>query len=193
MTDPRLAQLIAAAPGLRLTAEPADLEHYGRDWTRRWTPAPLAVALPARGRKCGGGGAGPTAHRVACGALGRAHGALGRRGGGQRGDCVLSLERMNRCWRSIRWIADKRAAGIALESVHRAAADTGCATGGFRRARVVFHRRQRRHQRRRHPRDPLRPHREWIAGLKVVTGGGELLDLNRGLGEETPAATTCAT
>ncbi|KAG0755430.1 hypothetical protein G6F22_020613 [Rhizopus arrhizus] len=26
---------------------PADLEHYGRDWTRRWTPAPLAIALPA--------------------------------------------------------------------------------------------------------------------------------------------------
>ena len=33
-------------PQLFLLTEPADLEHYGRDWTRRWTPAPLAIALP---------------------------------------------------------------------------------------------------------------------------------------------------
>ena len=47
MPDPRLDSLRAAAPGLRLATAPAELEHYGRDWTRRWTPAPLAVALPA--------------------------------------------------------------------------------------------------------------------------------------------------
>ena len=46
MTDPRLERLLAAVPGLRLKTDPADLEHYGRDWTRRWTPAPLAIALP---------------------------------------------------------------------------------------------------------------------------------------------------
>src|SRR5687768_15133431 len=46
MTDPRLSSLLQDCPGLRLTTEPADLEHYGRDWTRRWTPAPLAIALP---------------------------------------------------------------------------------------------------------------------------------------------------
>lgn len=42
-----LAELAARLPGLRLLTAPADLEHYGRDWTRRWTPAPLAIALPA--------------------------------------------------------------------------------------------------------------------------------------------------
>lgn len=46
MTDPRLSSLLQDCPGLRLTTEAADLEHYGRDWTRRWTPAPLAIALP---------------------------------------------------------------------------------------------------------------------------------------------------
>ena len=46
MTDPRLDSLLLACPGLRLKTDPADLEHYGRDWTRRWTPAPLAIALP---------------------------------------------------------------------------------------------------------------------------------------------------
>ncbi|MCX5511734.1 FAD-binding oxidoreductase, partial [Pseudomonas sp. BJa3] len=47
MSDPRLQSLLDAAPALRLKTDPADLEHYGRDWTRRWTPAPLAIALPA--------------------------------------------------------------------------------------------------------------------------------------------------
>ena len=46
MTDPRLPSLLQSCPGLRLKTEPADLEHYGRDWTRRWAPAPLAIALP---------------------------------------------------------------------------------------------------------------------------------------------------
>jgi FAD/FMN-containing dehydrogenase len=47
MTDSRIASLQQACPGLKLKTDPADLEHYGRDWTRRWTPAPLAIALPA--------------------------------------------------------------------------------------------------------------------------------------------------
>ena len=46
MPDPRIADLVRSVSGLRLLVEPAELEHYGRDWTRRWTPAPLAVALP---------------------------------------------------------------------------------------------------------------------------------------------------
>src|SRR5690606_3965284 len=45
MTDPRLVSLSQALPQLRLLTDAADLEHYGRDWTRRWTPAPLAIAL----------------------------------------------------------------------------------------------------------------------------------------------------
>ena len=47
MTDPRVASLQQAVPDQRLKTDAADLEHYGRDWTRRWTPAPLAIALPA--------------------------------------------------------------------------------------------------------------------------------------------------
>src|SRR3546814_364657 len=47
MNDPRLASLLHAVPDLRLETDPAELEHYGRDWTRRWSPAPLAIALPA--------------------------------------------------------------------------------------------------------------------------------------------------
>ena len=46
MSDPRIASLSAAIPALRLKTEASELEFYGRDWTRRWTPAPLAIALP---------------------------------------------------------------------------------------------------------------------------------------------------
>src|SRR5690606_31864343 len=46
-TDHRLQRLLDAVPDLRLLTEAADLEYYGRDWTRRWMPAPLAIALPA--------------------------------------------------------------------------------------------------------------------------------------------------
>ncbi|HWU51636.1 MAG TPA: FAD-binding oxidoreductase, partial [Tahibacter sp.] len=45
MNTSTLDALRQALPGLKLLSEPADLEHYGRDWTRRWTPAPLAIAL----------------------------------------------------------------------------------------------------------------------------------------------------
>ncbi len=47
MSDARLADLSRRLPDLRLLTAAGDLEHYGRDWTRRWTPAPLAIALPA--------------------------------------------------------------------------------------------------------------------------------------------------
>jgi hypothetical protein len=47
MTDQALADLGRRLPELRLLTDAGDLEHYGRDWTRRWTPAPLAIALPA--------------------------------------------------------------------------------------------------------------------------------------------------
>src|SRR3546814_8701101 len=47
MTDPRLDDLRRNIPGLRLETDPAELEHYGRDRTRRWPPAPRAIGLPA--------------------------------------------------------------------------------------------------------------------------------------------------
>ena len=95
MTDPRLDALIAAVPGLRLTIEPADLEHYGRDWTRRWTPAPLAVALPANVEEVQAAVRWANAQRVAVVPSG---GRTGLSGGAvaANGELVLSLERMNK-------------------------------------------------------------------------------------------------
>ncbi|HZF97146.1 MAG TPA: FAD-binding oxidoreductase [Pseudoxanthomonas sp.] len=182
MTDPRLAELIAAVPGLRLTAEPADLEHYGRDWTRRWTPAPLAVALPASVEEVQAVARWANAHRVAVVPSG---GRTGLSGGAvaANGELVLSLERMNKvlAFDPVDRLMSVQG-GIALESVHAAAAEHGlrypvdfaargsCSIGGNVATnaggiRVIRYGNT----------------REWIAGLKVVTGGGELLDLNHGL------------
>ncbi|NID13906.1 FAD-binding oxidoreductase [Luteibacter yeojuensis] len=182
MTDPRLAELTRLLPDLKLSTDPGDLDHYGRDWTRRWTPAPLAVAWPASVgevqaivRWANGQGV----------AIVPSGGRTGLSGGAvaARGELVVSLDRMNR-------VLDVDPVdrtltvepGIALEAVQNAAREHGllypvnfaargsCQIGGNIATnaggiRVVRYGNT----------------RQWIAGLKVVTGAGDLLDLNRGL------------
>ncbi|MFC6838785.1 FAD-binding oxidoreductase [Xanthomonas theicola] len=182
MTDPRLDALTHAVPGLRLKTDPADLEHYGRDWTRRWTPAPLAIALPATVDEVQAVLRWANAHAAAVVPSG---GRTGLSGGAvaAHGELVLSLERMNK---ALAFDAVDRnltvQAGMPLEAVHNAAREHGlvypvdfaargsCSIGGNIATnaggiRVIRYGNT----------------REWIAGLKVVTGSGELLDLNRGL------------
>jgi len=157
MSDPRLAQLARSLPQLRLLTAADDLAHYGRDWTRRWTPAPLAIALPA------------TTEEVQAVAA--------------NGELVLSLQRMNRV---LDFDAVDRTltvqAGATLHAVHEAAREHGliypvdfaargsCSIGGSIATnaggiRVIRYGNT----------------REWIAGLTVVNGSGDLLELNRGL------------
>ena len=182
MSDPRLTDLLQAVPALRLKTEAADLEHYGRDWTRRWAPAPLAIALPGSVEEVQAIVRWAYQHGVAMVPSG---GRTGLSGGAVAadGELVLSLERMNR-------VLDFNAVdrtltvqpGIALEAVHNAAREQGleypvdfaargsCSIGGNIATnaggiRVIRYGNT----------------REWIAGMKVVTGTGELLELNRGL------------
>jgi len=182
MTDPRLDSLLQDCPGLRLTTEPADLEHYGRDWTRRWTPAPLAIALPGTVAEVQAILRWASAQGVAVVPSG---GRTGLSGGAvaAHGELVLSLERMNK---PLAFDAVDRTltvqAGMALEAVHNAAREHGliypvdfaargsCSIGGNIATnaggiRVIRYGNT----------------REWIAGLKVVTASGELLELNKGL------------
>src|SRR5690606_4974908 len=95
MSDPRLVSLGQAVPGLRLETDPAELEHYGRDWTRRWTPAPLAIALPADAVQVQAIVRWAAANDVAIVPSG---GRTGLSGGAvaASGELVLSLARMNR-------------------------------------------------------------------------------------------------
>ncbi|WP_282297922.1 FAD-binding oxidoreductase [Stenotrophomonas sp. PS02289] len=182
MTDPRLESLLQDCPGLRLKTDAADLEHYGRDWTRRWTPAPLAIALPASVEEVQAVLRWCSAQGVAVVPSG---GRTGLSGGAvaANGELVLSLERMNK---PLAFNAVDRTltvqAGMALEAVHNAALEHGliypvdfaargsCSIGGNIATnaggiRVIRYGNT----------------REWIAGLKVVTVNGELLELNKGL------------
>jgi len=182
MTDARLAHLAAALPELRLLSDPSDLEHYGRDWTRRWTPAPLAIALPATVAEVQEVVRWANGHGVAIVPSG---GRTGLSGGAvaANGELVLSLERMNQ---AIAFDAVDRTltvqAGMPLQAVQDAARAHGliypvdfasrgsCSIGGNIATnaggiRVIRYGNT----------------REWIAGLTVVTGTGERLELNRGL------------
>ena len=182
MHDARLAELSRSLPDLRLLTAPGDLEHYGRDWTRRWTPAPLAIALPSSIEEVQAIVRWANQQSVAIVPSG---GRTGLSGGAvaANGELVLSLERMNRV---LDFDAVDRTltvqSGIILQAVHEAAREHGllypvdfaargsCSIGGNIATnaggiRVIRYGNT----------------REWIAGLKVVAGNGELLELNRGL------------
>ena len=182
MTTSPLVSLRERLPQLKLTTDAADLEHYGRDWTRRWTPAPLAIALPADSAEVQAIVRWANESGVAIVPSG---GRTGLSGGAvaANGELVVSLERMNRV---LGFDAVDRTLtvqpGIALEAVHNAAREHGlvypvdfgargsCQIGGNIATnaggiRVIRYGNT----------------RNWIAGLKVVTGAGELLELNRSL------------
>jgi FAD/FMN-containing dehydrogenase len=182
MSDSPLAELTRRLPELRLLTDPGDLEHYGRDWTRRWTPAPLAIAFPTSIDEVMAivrwANETTTALVPSGGRTGLSGGAVAA-----HGELVLSLERMNK-------VLDFNAVdrtltvqpGITLQAVHDAArthdllypvdfaARGSCSIGGNIATnaggiRVISYGNT----------------RDWIASLKVIAGNGELLELNRGL------------
>ncbi|SEW00938.1 FAD-binding oxidoreductase [Luteibacter sp. 329MFSha] len=182
MTDPRLSDLLHQIPGLKVSTDPGDLEHHGRDWTRRWRPAPLAIVWPASVDEV------QAVVRWAHGAgvaIVPSGGRTGLSGGAvaAHGELVVSLDRMNRV---LGFDPIDRTLtvqpGVPLETVQNAAREHGllypvdfaargsCQIGGNIATnaggiRVIRYGNT----------------RQWVAGLKVVTGTGELLDLNRGL------------
>ncbi|QKK02778.1 MAG: FAD-binding oxidoreductase [Pseudomonadota bacterium] len=162
--------------------DPETLAQYGRDWTRFWDALPTAVVFPRsteevasivrtarhRGLRLvpSGGRTGLSGGAVAC-----------------EGEVVVSLEKMREVLELDRTEPSLRAqAGVPVGELQRLAADAGfyypvdwaaadssqlggsIATnaGGIRVLRYGMT-------------------REWVRGLKVVTGVGEVLDLNRGL------------
>ena len=175
--------------GIRAFIDPAHVRtdpdsclNYGRDWTRLHVPNPLAVVLPGSIEQVqtlvryandhqlalvpSGGRTGLSGAAVAC-----------------QGEIVVSLERMNRILdfdpvdRSVTCQA-----GVVTETVQNFARDHGLCypvdfasrgssqiggniatnAGGIKVIRYGLT-------------------RDWVTGLKVVTGRGDLLDLNRGL------------
>jgi FAD/FMN-containing dehydrogenase len=179
----------ALLDGIRAFIEPAHVRadpdsclNYGRDWTRLYAPNPLAVVLPGSVEQVQQLVRYANEHRLALVPSGGRTGLSGA-AVAYRGELVVSLERMNRILdfdpvdRSITCQA-----GAVTEAVQSYAREQGLhypvdfasrgssqiggniATnaGGIKVVRYGLT-------------------RDWVTGLKVVTGHGDLLDLNRGL------------
>ncbi|WP_298635860.1 FAD-binding oxidoreductase [uncultured Umboniibacter sp.] len=160
----------------------ADLQHFGGDWCRQYSPKPSAIALPTTTEQVQAIVRWANAEQVA---LVPSGGRTGLSGGATalNGELVLSLEKMNKLIAT-----DVASSTVTVESgmvtaqLQQHAEELGLfypvdfassgssqiggniATnaGGIKVIRYGMT-------------------RDWVAGLKVVTGSGELLELNKGL------------
>ncbi|GGY75431.1 FAD-binding oxidoreductase [Marinobacter zhanjiangensis] len=176
-------QIIAALKTLvddgKVLTDPADLEAYGKDWTRQYAPSPLAVVLPKTTEQVQALVQFANDNQVALvpsgGRTGLSAGAVAA-----NGEVVVAFDNMNRILdfspsdRTVRCQA-----GVVTEQLQGFADDNGLFypvdfasagssqlggnlstnAGGIKVIRYGMS-------------------RDWVAGLKVVTGKGDILDLN---------------
>jgi FAD/FMN-containing dehydrogenase len=178
----QLQNLRDSIPGLEISEDPAVLESHGQDWTRFRTPDALAVAFP---RDTGQVQELATYASASGVALVPSGGRTGLSGGAvaAAGELVVSFDRMRKILdfdpvdRSVRVEAGVITATIqsfaeeknlyypisfASEGSSQLGGNIATNAGGIRVLRYGLT-------------------RDWVSGLKVVTGNGELLDCNRGL------------
>jgi FAD/FMN-containing dehydrogenase len=174
--------LIALLGACKVLSGRSDLEHYGRDWTRQSLPDPSAVVFPesiedvqaiVRWARATGAKLVPSGGRT-----GLSGGAVAT-----NGEVVVSMERMNRI---LDFNAVDRSLQVQAGVITQAAQDAAIAQGLY--YPVDFASRGSSHIGGNIATNAggikvLRygMTRDWVTGLKVVTGTGELLDLNRGL------------
>ena len=189
MTMHSSSETTALLDGIRAFIEPASLRTdadsallYGRDWTRLYQPNPLAVVLPGTIEQVRQLVCYANDHRLALVPSGGRTGLSGA-AVASHGELVVSLERMNRI---LDFDAVDRSvtcqAGTVTEALQNFAREQGLSypvdfasrgsshiggniatnAGGIKVVRYGLT-------------------RDWVTGLKVVTGRGDLLDLNRGL------------
>jgi FAD/FMN-containing dehydrogenase len=179
----RALQALTAIVGAdRITRDADDLQRLGRDWTRAFAPAPSAVVFPRSVEQV------QAIVRLANAegfALVPSGGRTGLSGGAvaTNGEVVVAFDYMNQV---LGFNAVDRTvqvqAGVVTEQLQNFAAENGLYypvdfasagssqiggnistnAGGIKVIRYGMT-------------------RDWVLGLKVVTGSGEILDLNRGL------------
>lgn len=169
------------APGKVLT-DPADLDTYGKDWTKIYPPRPVAIVLPKTTEQVQALVTFANDNRVALvpsgGRTGLSAGAVAA-----NGEVVVAFDNMNQI---LDFSASDRTvrcqAGVVTEQLQTFAEDNelyypvdfasagssqlggnlSTNAGGIKVIRYGMS-------------------RDWVAGLKVVTGKGEILDLNKDL------------
>jgi FAD/FMN-containing dehydrogenase len=187
---PRFLERVAGEwPADFLTTDPAELEEFGRDWTRVFPPAPAAVAFPRTTAEISRLVKLCREHHVAIvpsgGRTGLAGGAVAA-----RGELVLSLSRMRRMDPVDLLGATVRVqAGAVTEAVHQHCAAHGLTwpvdfaskgsstvggniatnAGGVKVIRYGLT-------------------RQWVLGLEVVLANGDVLELNGALEKNNTGA-----
>lgn len=166
----------------RVLTDAESLQTYGRDWTRFHHPAPAAVVLPGSIEEVQAVVRAALEHRLALvpsgGRTGLSAGAVAC-----AGEVVVALDRLNtlsdfnpvdrtvRCGAgvitaSLQQFAEEQGLFYPVDFASSGSSQIGgnisTNAGGIK---VIRHGMT----------------RDWVAGLKLVTGTGELLDLNRGL------------
>lgn len=177
-----IAQLAAIVGADKVTTVPDDLQRFGRDWTKAYPPAPSAVVFPRNIEQVQALVRWANNARVA---LVPSGGRTGLSGGAvaTNGEVVVAFDYMNKI--SGFNTLDRTVvceAGVITEQLQQFAtaqdlyypvdfASAGSSqiggnistnAGGIKVIRYGMT-------------------RDWVAGLKVVTGNGDILDLNRGL------------
>lgn len=168
-------------PGKVLT-DAASLEAYGKDWTKHYAPAPSAIVLPRTVEQVQAIVRWANAHKVALvpsgGRTGLSAGAVAA-----KGEVVVAFDYMNRILgfdafdrtvvcqpgvitRQLQAYAEEQGlyypVDFASSGSSQVGGNIGTNAGGIKVIRYGMT-------------------RNWVAGLKVVTGTGELLELNKGL------------
>lgn len=182
LTSPQLSALQAIIPAERIHCDADTLERYGQDWTRYTRPQAAAVVFPLSIEEVQAVVRWANAQGVAIVPSG---GRTGLSGGAvaAQGEVVLSFERMNRIDQFDPLARTVRCqAGVVTAALQAFAQEQGLLypvdfassgssqiggniatnAGGIRVVRYGMT-------------------RDWIAGLTVVTGSGELLQCNLGL------------
>lgn len=181
--SPRVVEQLTAIVGAdKFSVDPADLQTFGRDWTRAFPPAPAAIVFPRSTEQVQAIVKLANAEGLA---LVPSGGRTGLSGGAvaANGELIIAFDYLNKILdfdpidRSVTCQA-----GVITEQLQQFAEQQGLyypvdfassgssqiggniATnaGGIKVIRYGMT-------------------RDWVAGLKVVTGNGDILELNRGL------------
>jgi len=183
MTHPAVMEelLTLVDPGKVLT-DPASLEAYGKDWTKHYPPAPSAIVLPKTIEQVQAIVAWANRHQVALvpsgGRTGLSAGAVAA-----NGEVVVAFDAMNQVLafnefdrtvacqpgvitRQLQQLAEEHGlyypVDFASSGSSQIGGNIGTNAGGIKVIRYGMT-------------------RNWVAGIKVVTGKGELLELNKDL------------
>ncbi|MBA1201590.1 FAD-binding oxidoreductase [Pseudomonas capeferrum] len=177
-----LDELVTLVDPGKLLTDPASLDAYGKDWTRQFPPAPLAIVFPKSAEQLQAIVLWANRHRVALvpsgGRTGLSAGAVAA-----NGEVVVSFDYMNRILdfnafdrtvvcepgvvtRQLQAFAEEHGlyypVDFASSGSSQIGGNIGTNAGGIKVIRYGMT-------------------RNWVAGLKVVTGKGELLELNKNL------------